>query len=141
MGKINFFKEDILIDLRKVQRFKKWITSVSESYKQPVESINYVFCSDSFLHKINLQYLNHDTFTDIITFDLREEPAQLPIEADIFISVERIKENSRQLNVSYDLELARVMVHGLLHLIGWGDTTSEEKEQMREEESKAILLL
>lgn len=141
MEEINFFKEDIVIDFRKLKRFKKWVLQIAKSYNQDIKSINYIFCSDAFLHSINQEYLNHDTLTDIITFDLRDDSNELPIEADIFISVDRISENSKELNQSFDQELGRVMIHGLLHLLGFGDKTKKEKEVMRAEEGKALLQL
>lgn len=141
MGEINFFKEDVAVDLRKLKRFKNWIVQIAKNYKQDINSINYVFCSDKFLHQINLDYLNHDTLTDIITFDLRESDKELSIEADIFISIERISENSKELNQEFNQELGRVIIHGLLHLIGFKDKTKEEKKIMRVEEDKALLEL
>ncbi len=141
MGEINFFKEDVAVDLRKLKRFKNWIVQIAKNYNQDINSINYVFCSDKFLHQINLDYLNHDTLTDIITFDLRESDKELSIEADIFISIERISENSKELNQEFNQELGRVIIHGLLHLIGFKDKTKEEKKIMRVEEDKALLEL
>lgn len=141
MQSINFFKEDVQIDLRSLRKFKRWIIKVAGLHQQEIESINYIFCSDEYLHNINEEYLNHDTYTDIITFDLREEEEKQPIEADIFISTERVQENSTSLEVSFERELSRVMIHGVLHLIGFKDKTKKEKEIMRREETKAIELL
>ncbi|MBK6267149.1 rRNA maturation RNase YbeY [Marivirga sp. S37H4] len=141
MPEINFFKEDIEIDLRMLKGFRNWITNTAAHHNESIETINYIFCSDKLLHTMNVDYLNHDTYTDIITFDLREENQQTPIEADIFISIERVKENSKQLSTSFKQELARVMIHGLLHLIGFKDKTMQEKERMREMESEALEFL
>jgi rRNA maturation RNase YbeY len=141
MEEINFFKEDLAIDLRKLKRFKKWVIQVAKTYKEDVESINYIFCSDAFLHKINVAYLQHDTLTDIITFDLREKNTHLPIEADIFISIERVNDNSVDFNQNFEQELGRVIIHGLLHLIGFTDKNDQEKQRMREAENAALLQL
>lgn len=141
MAEINFFKEDLIIDLRKLRHYKRWLTAVADSYKKEINYINYIFCSDNYLHEINLEYLNHDNLTDIITFDLRENNSNLPIEADIFISIDRVKENSKELKHDFKTELGRVIVHGFLHLIGFKDKTKEQKIIMREEEAKALLTL
>lgn len=141
MESIYFFKEDYNIDLRKLKKYKKWLEKVAKTYEYTIYEINYVFCSDEYLHKINLQYLNHDTYTDIITFDLKQDTSDNNIEADIFISVERVKENAKNLKIDYEVELARVMVHGLLHLIGLSDKTDSDKQKMRSHENLAIELL
>lgn len=96
------------------------------------ESLSYIFCTDQFLLKLNQQYLNHDTFTDILTFSLSNSP--LPIIAEIYISIERVKENASGLNIDFATELKRVMIHGILHLCGYEDHTPEEKKLMREKE-------
>ena len=141
MSLVNFFKEDVTIDLRSLRKYKNWINNVALSYDQEIELINYIFCSDEYLHKINQEYLNHDTYTDIITFDLREQSSEEPIEADIFISIERVEDNSRIQSTSFSNELERVIIHGLLHLVGFKDKTEQEKELMRKEEAKALHLL
>ncbi|MGJ3233390.1 rRNA maturation RNase YbeY [Marivirga sp.] len=142
MNNIYFFKEDYKIDLRKLRNHKNWLHKIANSYDYKITEINYIFCSDEYLHKINLEYLNHDTYTDIITFDLKEvSEAENTIEADIFISLERVNENAIKLEISKEKELARVMAHGLLHLMGFRDKTEAEKIEMRVEENKAIELL
>ena len=137
---INYFKEDVSIDLRKLSPFKKWLISVSEHHQHKIEALNYILCSDEYLLQINQDYLNHDTYTDIITFDNRDDVNQ-PIEGDIFISFERVKENAVINKVTVDIELARVMAHGLLHLIGFKDKTDKEKQTMREQEDSALNFL
>ncbi len=94
--------------------------------------ITFVFCSDDYLLKLNKDYLQHDYFTDIITFDYCEKNI---ISGDIFISIDRIKENARQYNVTFENELQRVMIHGVLHLVGYKDKSEEEKKIMREKEN------
>ncbi|WMN12299.1 rRNA maturation RNase YbeY [Marivirga salinae] len=142
MDNIYFFKEDCQFDLRKLKKHKAWLNRLANHYNYEILELNYIFCSDDFLHKINLEYLDHDTYTDIITFDLQEEADESHnIESDIFISIERVKENANNLNSKFLEELARVMAHGLLHLIGFKDKTDEEKKEMRLAEDKAIELL
>ena len=137
---INYFKEDINIDLRQFISLKKWLVKIADEYKMDIEDINYILCSDKYLHQINLTYLQHDTFTDIITFDNREHLTDA-IEADIFISTERVEENAAKEHVTFKEELSRVMVHGLLHLFGLKDKTEKEKEHMRAAEDKALSTL
>ncbi|WKV13278.1 rRNA maturation RNase YbeY [Marivirga harenae] len=142
MTNIYFFKEDYNIDLRTLQKHKKWLNNVAKSYEHKISELNYIFCSDEYLLKINLEYLNHDTYTDIITFDLNDySEEQNTVEADIFISMERIKANSASFKTKQEIELARVMAHGLLHIIGFKDKTEEQKKEMRIAENKAIELL
>ena len=99
--------------------------------------INYIFCSDNYLHQINFQYLDHDTFTDIITFDQSDKDQ---IEGDIFISIDRVHENANERNISFVNELHRVMIHGILHLLGYNDKTPKEKQLMREKEDECLSL-
>ncbi len=134
---IIFFNEDINFKFQGKNIFKTWLKKVAEKEGFKVKNLNYIFCSDDFLHKINIEYLDHDTYTDIITFDNSEDESI--IEGDIFISIERVKENSQYLNTVFDDELKRVIVHGLLHLCGYDDHTPEEKAEMRRLESDYIL--
>ena len=110
--------------------------AVSEGYK--VGELNYIFCSDDYLLEINKQYLDHDYYTDIITFDNSEEDGKL--EGDIYVSIDRVKENADHIGVSFDIELRRVLVHGLLHLIGFEDSDEDLKQQMRAKEDECLLL-
>jgi probable rRNA maturation factor len=100
--------------------------------------VNFIFCSDEYLHSINVQYLNHTTYTDIVTFDSSETKGL--IEGDIFISVERIQENASKFNTSFDEELHRVIIHGVLHLIGYSDKGSTKKAQMKRKEDTYLSL-
>lgn len=141
MSEIYFFKEDCQIDLRKLKKHKAWLKKLANLYSFEVLELNYIFCSDEYLHKINLDYLNHDTYTDIITFDLGEESENNEIESDIFISLDRVKENAAKLNSLWTEELSRVMAHGLLHLVGFKDKTDSEQKEMRIAENQALKLL
>ena len=135
---INFFNEDIDFKLKGKNNFKAWLKKVAEKEGFKINDLKYIFCSDEYLHKINLEYLNHDTYTDIITFDNSEE--EKVIEGDIFVSIERIRENSIILNTLLEEEIKRVIVHGLLHLCGYNDYSIEEKEEMRRFESEYLLI-
>ena len=135
---INFFNEDIDFKLKGKNNFKAWLKKVAEKEGFKINDLNYIFCSDEYLHKINLEYLNHDTYTDIITFDNSEK--EKVIEGDIFVSIERIRENSIILNTLLEEEIKRVIVHGLLHLCGYNDYSIEEKEEMRRFESEYLLI-
>ncbi|WP_338793300.1 rRNA maturation RNase YbeY [Bernardetia sp. MNP-M8] len=136
---INFFSEEIDFELENEEKTSDWIQKIAHKEGFVVSSINYIFCDDEYLHKINMEYLNHDTYTDIITFDNSEQEQVL--EADIFISVERVKENSAELKTTFQQEIHRVMVHGLLHLTGNDDHSTEDKKLMREKEDEALQLL
>ena len=135
---INFFNEDIDFKFKDKNNFKVWLKKVAEKEGFRITDLNYIFCSDQYLHKINLEYLNHDTFTDIITFDNSEDESTL--EGDIFLSIERIIDNSRILDTHFEEEIKRVIVHGLLHLCGHDDHSIEDKTEMRCLESKYMLI-
>ncbi|MCD6113623.1 MAG: rRNA maturation RNase YbeY [Bacteroidales bacterium] len=130
--KINFFNENIKFVLKNKIILRNWITSVIEEEKITAESINYIFCSDKYLLEINLKFLNRDTLTDVISFNYNE--INEPIQGDIYISIERIKENSLILGQPFKNEIYRIMIHGLLHLIGYEDTKPEEKLLMTKKE-------
>lgn len=104
-----------------------------------VGSINFIFCSDKYLLQLNQKYLNHNTYTDIITFD--NSDSQHEISGDLYISVERVRENSKQFSGSFVIELQRVMIHGILHLLGYNDKSSKDKETMRNKEDYYLSLL
>ena len=115
-----------------------WIKSILEKEQRELVQLTFIFCDDAYLIEINKEYLNHDTYTDIITFPYLEPPL---IEGDIFISIERVAENAKQYQVSFEQELHRVMIHGVLHLCGYPDKTEEEAKQMRAKENEALTLL
>ena len=138
MKKINFFVEDIKFTLTKKKELRHWITSTIEHNLKNLQLINYIFTSDSYLLSINEEYLKHNTLTDIITFN--QSTDENLIEADIFISIERIKENSKKLNIPFKEELHRVMIHGVLHLLGFNDKSDPEKKEMRKKENHYLAL-
>ena len=140
---IEFFTEETDADnigfvLNRAAELETWITSVITNEEYSLESLNYIFCSDEYLLKMNKEYLDHDTFTDIITFDNSE--SDNTIESDIFISVDRVKENCQLQDTSFEDELNRVMIHGVLHLMGWGDKTDALKKEMRLKEDACLSL-
>ena len=136
---IYFFTEEVSFILRDKNRIRNWIISIITSEDYVERSVNFIFCSDKFLHQINLQYLQHDSYTDIITFDNSEE--QKEISGDIFISIERVKDNASNFNVGFKTELYRVMIHGILHLVGYKDKSKKDKEMMKAKEDYYLSLL
>jgi len=132
MPAIHFFEEDIAYKLQQKIKVKQWITAaiVEEGFK--LQELTYIFCSDEYLLKINQEYLDHDTYTDIITFDSSEKEGF--ISGDIFISIPRIKENAEKFSVSEADELHRVIIHGALHLLGYTDKTPTAKKKMSQKE-------
>lgn len=139
MSNINFFQEEITFELKDESSITSWLQSVATAEGQSIAEINYIFCSDEYILSINEEYLNHDYYTDIITFDNRDN-TQDDIEADIFVSIDRVQENAQMIQVPFDTELRRVMVHGLLHLLGYHDKSEEEISQMREKEEAYLSL-
>jgi rRNA maturation RNase YbeY len=132
MPVIHFFEEDISYKLKNKTPLRKWITQtiLDEGYR--LKELNYIFCSDAYLLQINQQYLNHDTYTDIITFDNSE--VENVIVGDIFISIERIRENASKFSITEKDELHRVIIHGALHLLGYKDKTAGTKQKMTQKE-------
>ncbi len=140
MSGIFFFSENIKFEIKNKNTIRNWIRKVvQKESNKTIDTINFVFCSDNYLYTINEKYLNHKTLTDIITFDHSENNKTL--ESDIFISIPRIKENSQVLGISFLAELHRVMIHGILHLLGYQDHTEDEKKFMREKENECLTLL
>lgn len=129
---IGFYSESISFSLSSKTIIKRWISDVVKSEKKILGSVNFIFCSDKYLLEMNKKYLNHDTFTDVITFDYCEG---VKISGDIFISIERVKENAKELKILFDKELNRVMVHGVLHLLGYKDKTKVAKQLMTKKEN------
>ncbi|SMO53391.1 rRNA maturation RNase YbeY [Solitalea koreensis] len=129
---ISFFTEDIKFDLKNKLAVKKWIQATAKAEGKKLKEINYIFCSDEYLLNINQTYLDHDTYTDIVTFDNSEKEGE--IISDIFISVERTRENAQKFSVPEIDELHRVMIHGVLHLCGYKDKTDAQQKLMREKE-------
>ena len=115
-----------------VSNLEPWIKTVITKENKTLGELNYIFCTDEYLLEKNQTFLNHNTSTDIITFDYSEENQ---ISGDIFISIERVKENARKFAVEFETELKRVMIHGVLHLIGYKDKSEDEQKLMREKEN------
>ena len=134
---ISFFTEDIEFVLKDKSKVRAWIgdTIKSEGFKR-IGELSFVFCSDEYLLDINKQYLNHDTYTDIVTFDSSEDDDV--ISGDIFISIDRIRENADKFGVSERDELHRVIIHGVLHLCGYYDKKKEDKELMTFKENEYL---
>ena len=139
MDNIHFDSHEIPFEVRSPMTYKSWINQaiITEGYQ--LEDLGYVFTSDEYLLDLNQKYLNHNTLTDIITFDYSGESAS--ISGEIYISIERVKENANKFGVELIQELSRVMIHGVLHLIGYSDKTSKQKSLMREKEDAYISLL
>lgn len=129
-----FFEEDINYTLKEKDKISTWIQDAARSEEfEKIGVVNFIFCSDDYLLEINKKHLNHDTYTDIITFDTSTEGKE--ISADIFISIERVEENAKNFKVSFLSELHRVMIHGILHLCGYDDSSEKEELEMREQEN------
>ena len=134
---IRFASQDIDFELQKAENVKKWISRVIQLRGKRVGNISYLFCDDEYLLGVNQQYLDHDTYTDIITFDY--VAADL-ISGDIMISIDRVGENASQFEVPFELELHRVIIHGVLHLLGQGDKSDDEATEMRRQEEESLAL-
>jgi rRNA maturation RNase YbeY len=117
---------------------ENWIDNIITNKGFTIGEINYIFCDDEYLHKLNVEFLNHDTLTDIISFD---NTMGKEVSGDIFISIERVKDNAKDFNVTFAEELHRVMIHGVLHYMGFKDKTDIEKQEMRNAENNALSLL
>ena len=117
---------------------QEWIQKVVADNGFEIGEINYVFCDDNYLHKLNVEFLNHDTLTDVISFD---NTLGKLISGDIFISIERVEENAKDFKVSFENELHRVMIHGVLHYMGFKDKSDDDKIKMRNAENAALSLL
>ena len=134
---IFFSTENIDFELADEPKVKKWILAVVGAQGKRVGNLNYLFCDDSYLINVNRTYLNHDTYTDIITFDYVEGNV---VSGDILISVERVRENATLFNSSFEQELRRVIIHGVLHLLGQADKSDEDAAVMRRKEESALAL-
>jgi metalloprotein, YbeY family len=134
---VSFFNETDFTLPYKKPALKRWVKAIATSENRKVGAINYIFCDDDYLHRINVQYLAHDTLTDIITFDYCEGDV---LHSDIYISVERVAENATEYGVPFEQELLRVLSHGILHLCGYKDKTPADSTQMRFKEEEKIKL-
>jgi rRNA maturation RNase YbeY len=138
MSSIRFFEEDVTFQIPHPRKTSTWIKSAIAKEKRTLGELNFIFCADEHLREINIQYLKHHTFTDIVTFDTSEEKGL--ISGDIFISIDRVGENAQKFKTTFDHELHRVLIHGVLHLIGYSDKGTEKKATMRKKEDAYLSL-
>ena len=129
---VRYFQEDIRFELKQKMRNNRWLKMVAGSEMRRLGAVNIIFCSDNYILDVNMRYLQHDYFTDIITFDYCEKDI---LSGDLFISIDSVRENARTYGTTFENELDRVMVHGLLHLIGYDDHTPEQTAEMRSKEN------
>ena len=132
------FNYETEFTLENEERTSNWVEEIIVKEDFTLGEVNYIFCDDKYLHKINVEFLQHDTFTDIISFDYTLGKT---VNGDIYISVERVKENAEKFNVTFDNEMHRVIIHGILHYLGNKDTTEEDKKRMRNKENECLLVL
>lgn len=135
---IRFFSEGTSFSLSHPRKTAAWIKSVALREKSTIKELNYIFCSDEYLLQLNQEYLNHKTLTDIITFDYSSSKRHL--EGEIYISIDRVIENGQKMKTAFDDELHRVIIHGVLHLVGYGDKKPAEKALMRKKEDSCLSL-
>ena len=138
IDQIQFHYLDISFTFRNRTRLKFFLLECLQKEGFAVEAINYIFCTDAYLLEINKDYLKHDTYTDIVTFPL--SPKDAPLLSDIYISIDRVKENAQTFHTSFVKELHRVIFHGSLHLAGYGDKTKEQAKRMRAKEEEYLQL-
>lgn len=136
---VNFYVQPPLkYRLEGKKKIKEWVKAIITAEGRYVGNVNYIFCTDEELYQMNVAYLSHHTYTDIITFDNADDPRI--IEGDIFVSIDRVTENASKFGVLVTQELQRVMAHGVLHLLGYKDKTPEQQEQMRAKENACLQL-
>jgi probable rRNA maturation factor len=136
MGIISYFNEGVSFRLEGRRLLKKWISEeLGRGGRMPGE-ISFIFCSDEFLRGMNKSFLNHDYYTDIITFDLSED--EINVNCDVYISLDRVRENARRYGQGIQQEVRRVMIHGILHILGQEDKSDDQKEAMRKLEDQAL---
>lgn len=138
---IRFYSEEVKASPGKPAVIRTWLVQIAARYKKSIGSLHYIFVTDEHLYRINRDFLNHDTLTDIITFDYSGDEKKGTVSGEIYISLERVAENAKKFGVAQKQELHRVMAHGLLHLCGLRDKTLAEKKRMRVEEEKSLALL
>ena len=132
---INYQSQDIKFVLKEKRKVSKWINDVIKLHQKKVGNVSYIFCSNQYILELNQQYLNHNYFTDIITFDYC---CDNKVEGDIFISVDTVLDNSHRFKTNFNDELLRVIIHGVLHLVGFSDKTAKQQKQMRVLEDEAL---
>ncbi|WP_177730958.1 rRNA maturation RNase YbeY [Flavobacterium inviolabile] len=131
------FNYETDFELENESQYENWISNVIASEGKHEGEINYIFCNDDYLHKINVEYLDHDTLTDIISFDYS---VGNELHGDIFVSIERVKDNALDFNVSFDEEIKRVIIHGILHYCGYKDKSEKDELLMRAKEDEKVAM-
>ena len=134
--KVHFFSHDVPTSLKNATKLKQFIELIFKKERQSLDSINYIFCSDRVILEINKKYLNHDFYTDVITFDLSTN--HKAISAEVYISIERIRDNSKKLGLTIKSEFHRVLFHAALHLCGYNDKKKKHEEVMRKKENELL---
>ncbi|NNC94348.1 MAG: rRNA maturation RNase YbeY [Chitinophagales bacterium] len=134
----SFYSHEIDFQLEDHKKVCGWIRECVDKHSNKTFSLSYVLSNDEYVRQINNDFLEHDFYTDIITFPLEE--TEEFIEADIYISIERVKENAAKLDQAFDVELRRVIVHGVLHLLGYADRSEDQKNEMRQKENEMLSL-
>jgi rRNA maturation RNase YbeY len=134
---IDFFSETDF-ELSNPDVIAAWVLETIINEKHELGDVSFIFCDDAYLHKLNVQFLDHDTLTDVISFD---NSLGIQIHGEIYISIERVRENATAFSVSFNEELRRVMIHGILHFCGYKDKTKEDEHLMRSKENRALELL
>jgi len=137
-SRISFFKSEVNFRFSNKAGITRWIESIIKKERKKPGTLNFIFCSDPFLLDINKQYLKHNYFTDIITFNFNEGKV---VNGEVYISIDRVKENAQTLDVIFREELNRVIIHGILHLLGYSDKTDAQKKIMRKKEDTCLALL
>ena len=141
---VRFFSEDIAFNLKERRKISKWLKTIAALDGYALGEVNYIFCSDTYLLQINQKFLGHDYLTDIITFDNSQdyflEKGREGVSADIYISIDTVRANGESYGEGFERELHRVIVHGLLHLIGYDDVTETKQKKMRAAENRALRL-
>ena len=132
---INYQSQDIKFVLKEKRKVSKWINDVIKLHQKKLGNVSYIFCSNQYILELNQQYLNHNYFTDIITFDYCSDNK---VEGDIFISIDTVLDNSHRFKTNFNDELLRVRIHGVLHLVGFSDKTAKQQKQMRVLEDEAL---
>jgi probable rRNA maturation factor len=137
MPEIAFSSNGVSFQLKQAKKTREWLTEIASKEGRKIDSLTYVFVSDGFLAKLNEQFLGHNTFTDILTFDYSEKKS---IVGEIYISIPRVRENAKTFQQSFENELRRVIAHGLLHILGYQDKTARQSAQMRRKEEACLSL-
>lgn len=132
---IQYIAEGVKLPALQKQKINRWIKETAAEYEKKAGDISYIFCNDERILEINNQYLSHDYYTDIITFDYSDGPI---ISGDIFISIDTVRSNSEKFGVDFDNELLRILIHGILHLCGQDDKTPELRDEMTKKENRAL---